>query len=68
MVTLLAMLTMTFGLVWPLIRRRRRLVDVREAASNMLAGHVADSIANAEAVRAFARGLPTPECFGGDPE
>jgi ATP-binding cassette, subfamily B, bacterial len=28
---------------------------VREDASNVLAGHVADSIANAEAVRAFAR-------------
>ena len=44
-----------FAMVFPLIRRRRRLVDVREAASNTLAGHVADSIANAEAVRAFAR-------------
>ena len=42
-------------MVFPLIRRRRRLVDVREAASNVLAGHVADSITNAEAVRAFAR-------------
>ena len=31
------------------------LVDVREAASNVLAGHLADSITNAEAVRAFAR-------------
>jgi ATP-binding cassette, subfamily B, bacterial len=41
--------------VLPLIRRRARLVDVREAASNTLAGHVADSIANAETVRAFAR-------------
>ena len=28
---------------------------IREAASNVLAGHVADSIANAETVRAFAR-------------
>ena len=45
----------TFVMVVPLIRRRRRLVDVREAASNVLAGHVADSITNAEAVRAFAR-------------
>jgi ATP-binding cassette subfamily B protein len=35
-VTLMAMLTTTFGLVWPLIRRRRRLVDVPEAASNRL--------------------------------
>jgi ATP-binding cassette subfamily B protein len=30
-------------------------VHVREEASNKLAGHVADSISNAEAVRAFAR-------------
>ena len=46
---------MTLALMIPLIRRRRQLVDVREAASNQLAGHVAGSIANAEAVRAFAR-------------
>jgi ATP-binding cassette subfamily B protein len=39
----------------PLIRRRHRLVQIREAASNALAGHVADSITNAETVRAFAR-------------
>ena len=49
------MLAATLVMVFPLIRRRRRLVDVRESASNVLAGHVADSIANAEAVRAFAR-------------
>jgi ATP-binding cassette subfamily B protein len=53
--TLLTMLVATFAFVLPLIRRRARLVDVREAASNTLAGHVADSIANAETVRAFAR-------------
>lgn len=52
---LLGMLSATVALVVPRIRRRRRLVDAREAASNVLAGHVADSIANAEAVRAFAR-------------
>ena len=52
---LLGMLSITVALVVPRIRRRRRLVDEREAASNVLAGHVADSIANAEAVRAFAR-------------
>ena len=52
---LLGMLSMTVALVVPRIRRRRQLVDEREAASNVLAGHVADSIANAEAVRAFAR-------------
>jgi ATP-binding cassette subfamily B protein len=54
-VILVGMLTATFLMVLPLIRRRRLLVDVREAASNVLAGHVADSISNAEAVRAFAR-------------
>ena len=54
-VVLMAMLSSTFAMVLPLIRRRRRLVDVREVASNILAGHLADSISNAEAVRAFAR-------------
>ena len=52
---LLGMLSITVMLVVPRIRRRRQLVDEREAASNVLAGHVADSIANAEPVRAFAR-------------
>jgi len=54
-VVLLAMLGITFALVYPMIRRRQRLVDAREAAANVLSGHVADSIGNAEAVRAFAR-------------
>jgi ATP-binding cassette subfamily B protein len=52
---LLGMLSITVAIVVPRIRRRRQLVDEREAASNVLAGHVADSIANAEPVRAFAR-------------
>jgi ATP-binding cassette subfamily B protein len=52
---LVAMLVTTLALVLPPIRRRQRLVAVREAASTVLAGHLADSIANAEAVRAFAR-------------
>ena len=52
---LVAMLAATFLMVFPMIRYGRTLVDIREAASNVLAGHVADSIANAEAVRAFAR-------------
>ena len=46
--TLLTMLLATLALVSPLIRRRQRLVAVREVASNTLAGHVADSIANAD--------------------
>jgi ATP-binding cassette subfamily B protein len=52
---LLGMLSITVALVVPRIRQRRVLVDIREAASNRLAGHMADSILNAEAVRAFAR-------------
>jgi ATP-binding cassette subfamily B protein len=52
---LLGMLSITMTLVVPRIRQRRQLVDEREAASNVLAGHVADSITNAEPVRAFAR-------------
>jgi ATP-binding cassette, subfamily B, bacterial len=52
---LLAMLVITFLCLRPLIRRRHRLVQIREQASNALAGHVADSITNAETVRAFAR-------------
>src|SRR5262252_6946390 len=54
-VVLVGLLLTTFALMVPLIRRRRRLVDIREVASNILAGHLADSIANAETVRAFAR-------------
>ena len=52
---LAAMLAATCAMIIPLIRRRRDLVDIREAASNVVAGHLADSIANAETVRAFAR-------------
>ena len=54
-VVLAAMLAGTFAMVVPLIRRRRDLVDIREAASNVVAGHLADSISNAETVRTFAR-------------
>ncbi|MFO0742230.1 MAG: ABC transporter ATP-binding protein [Labilithrix sp.] len=54
-VVLVAMLAITFTVVRPLVARRHALVQIREDASNVLAGHVADSIANAETVRAFAR-------------
>ncbi len=36
---LVGMMTVTCALVVPRIRRRRQLVDIREAASNVLAGH-----------------------------
>jgi ATP-binding cassette, subfamily B, bacterial len=42
-----------FGVV-PLIRRRQQLVDQREAAYARVSGHVADTLANMETVRAFA--------------
>jgi len=48
-------LTLTLVLVLPLVRRRQALVDAREEASTVVAGHIADSITNMEAVRAFAR-------------
>jgi len=54
-VLLLSMLAIAFFCLRPLIRRRHKLVQIRERASNALAGHVADSITNAETVRAFAR-------------
>jgi ATP-binding cassette subfamily B protein len=54
-ITLVAMLAIAFLVVRPLIERRHQLVQIREDASNVLAGHVADTIANAETVRAFAR-------------
>jgi ATP-binding cassette subfamily B protein len=53
--TMLGWLVATFVCVIPLIRRRKKLVDSREEASNEAAGHVADSLTNMEAVRAFAR-------------
>jgi ATP-binding cassette subfamily B protein len=53
--TLVGLIAITLALITPLIRRRRALVEAREAHSNALAGHVSDSIANMEAVRAFAR-------------
>lgn len=54
-VTLITMLVVTVSIIFPLIRKRQALVDVRETASNVLAGHLSDSIMNMEAVRAFAR-------------
>ncbi|MBX3226458.1 MAG: ABC transporter ATP-binding protein [Labilithrix sp.] len=54
-VVLVVMIAIAFAVARPLLARRHRYVQLREEASNVLAGHVADTIANAEAVRAFAR-------------
>lgn len=51
---LLAMIAGVFLLIVPLTLRRKKLVDVREEASNHMAGHVADVISNMDAVQAFA--------------
>jgi ATP-binding cassette subfamily B protein len=51
---LLGMIVFTAVLVAPLIRRRQAIVDAREAAWARLSGHVADTMANMDAVRAHA--------------
>ncbi len=51
---LLGLLAVTAVAVTPLIRRRQRLVDQREEAVARVSGHVADSLANMDTVRAFA--------------
>ncbi|MBE4739250.1 MULTISPECIES: ABC transporter ATP-binding protein [Streptomyces] len=53
-VGLLAMIAVTVVAATPLIRRRQRLVSAREAAVARVSGHVADSLANMETIRAFA--------------
>ncbi|MHC6626541.1 ABC transporter ATP-binding protein [Streptomyces globosus] len=51
---LLTMIAVTALCVAPLVRRRQKLVDRREAAIARVSGHVSDSLANMDTVRAFA--------------
>ncbi|GIH28522.1 ABC transporter ATP-binding protein [Acrocarpospora phusangensis] len=51
---LLGLIAVTAFLVAPLIRRRQKLVDEREAAKVRVSGHVSDVLSNMDAVRAFA--------------
>lgn len=53
-VGLLTMIALTVVTATPLIRRRQRLVNDREAALARVSGHVADSLMNMETIRAFA--------------
>lgn len=53
-IVLIGLLTISLMVIIPLIRKRRKLVDVREKASNVMAGHVADVIGNMDAVQSFA--------------
>ncbi|WP_243727650.1 ABC transporter ATP-binding protein [Actinocrispum wychmicini] len=51
---LISLILVAGVIVAPLVRRRQRLVDEREAAVARVSGHVADSLSNMETVRAFA--------------
>ncbi|CAM5305918.1 ABC transporter ATP-binding protein [Streptomyces atroolivaceus] len=51
---LLVMITLTAACVAPLIRRRQKLVDLREEAIARVSGHVSDALINMDTVRAFA--------------
>src|SRR3989344_6316795 len=54
-VVLLGLTLLTLLIIIPLLRRRQKLVAVREASSNVVAGNLADTIGNMQAVRAFSR-------------
>lgn len=51
---LMGMITTTAAIMVPLIRRRQKLVAAREVASNVVAGHIADTIGNVDTVKSFA--------------
>jgi ATP-binding cassette subfamily B protein len=51
---LLGMMALVIAIILPLTKRRKSLVDAREAASNHSAGHIADVIGNMDIVQAFA--------------
>ncbi|HVU73642.1 MAG TPA: ABC transporter ATP-binding protein [Mycobacteriales bacterium] len=47
-------IVLTALMVVPLIKRRQAMVDAREAQWTVVSGHVADTLANMDAVRTFA--------------
>ncbi|MEK6905786.1 MAG: ABC transporter ATP-binding protein [Nanoarchaeota archaeon] len=51
---LFGLTVITIMIIVPLIRRRQKLVAIREVASNVVAGYIADTISNMQAVRAFS--------------
>jgi ATP-binding cassette, subfamily B, bacterial len=51
---LIGLIVITGAGAAPLIRRRQKLVDQREEAIARVSGHVADSLANMDTIRAFA--------------
>lgn len=52
---LLFSIVLTAVCVIPLIKRRQKIVDAREKASNIVSGNIADIIGNMAAVRTFAQ-------------
>ena len=52
---LLGLTAFSILVILPLIRRRKKLVVIREAASNAVAGNIADTIGNMQVVRAFSQ-------------
>ncbi|HEX5797700.1 MAG TPA: ABC transporter ATP-binding protein [Candidatus Saccharimonadales bacterium] len=53
-VILIALVSLVIALIVPLLKQRRKLVTLRETASNKVSGHVADIYSNIDAVRSFA--------------
>ncbi len=51
---LLGLTSLTFVLMLPLIRRRQKLVKIRETANTAVSGHIADIMSNMDAVQAFS--------------
>lgn len=52
---LFGMMTLTLAMMFPLLKRRQKLVQQREAASNKLSGYIADAISNISVIHTFAR-------------
>jgi len=52
-IILLGLLVLTILITLPFIKRRQKIVMEREVLSNTLAGHIADTVSNIDAVRAF---------------
>jgi ATP-binding cassette subfamily B protein len=53
-VILIGLLILTILITFPFIKRRQKIVSEREVLSNTLSGHIADTISNIDAVRAFS--------------
>lgn len=51
---LIGMLVLTGFIIFPLIRRRQKLVAKRETNSNIMTGYMADMIGNIDTIKAFA--------------